>query len=322
MREPSYGRALLKSWRFVWHNKIVWIFGLLALLVGQFGLNHFVGQLFLLGTNTASPISFISWPASWPVWQITTVEEGLLFSWLLVIMLAIGVLALVMGVLSQGALIAAAADYFKNETPPRLARAWHKSVRRFWPLLSLNIIQKIISGGLWVVTFYLLSIFKAETVSGFFATVITIGIAGLLMLAVSAVTIYAAGYIVEYNFSLLAGLVEGFRLFEEHVLVSLELSLILVACSLALYGVVYIGALLTLIPSWFIWVTAGFTGSFGLFAVGLVVAVFLFGVLVAILGALFNAFTTSAWMYFFMRMHHQGVASRIINFVERTIRVN
>ncbi len=322
MREPTYGRALLKSWRFVWHNKIIWIFGLLALLVGQFGLNHFIGQLLLLGSNTAAPGSLFAWPDSWPVWQITTVEQGLLFSWLLVIALAIGVLAVVMGVLSQGALIASAADYFKNETPPRLSRAWHKSVRRFWPLLSLNIIQKIISGGIWVLTFYLLSIFKAETVSGFCATVITIGVAGLLMLTVTAVTIYAAGYIVEYNFSLLAGLVEGLRLFEEHVLVSLEVSLILVACTLALYGVVYVGALLTLIPSWFIWVTAGFTGSFGLFAVGMVVALFLFGIMVAVLGAIFNAFTTSTWMYFFMRMHHQGVASRIINFVERTIRVN
>jgi hypothetical protein len=202
MREPTYSRALLKSWRFTWHNKITWIFGLLALIVGQFGLNHFVGQLLLLGTNTQNPANIFSWPASWPVWHITTVEQGLLFGWLVIIVLAVAVLAIVVAILSQGALIAAAADYFKNETPPRLTRAWHKSVRRFWPLLGINCIQKIVSGGLWVITFYLLSIFQAETVSGFLATVITIALAGLLMLAISAVTIYAAGYIVEYNFSL------------------------------------------------------------------------------------------------------------------------
>ncbi len=322
MHEPTYSHALLKSWRFVWHNKITWIFGLVALLVGQFGLNHFIGQLLLLGTNTSAPINPFSWPESWPVWQITTVEQGFLFSWLVVIMLAVAVLVLVVAVLGQGALIAAAADYFKNETSPRLARAWHKSVRRFWPLLALNGMQKIVSGALWVVTFYLLSNFRAETVGGFLATVLVISVAGLGMLAVSAVTIYAAGYIVEYNFPLLAGIAEGLRLLEEHLLVSLELSLLLVLCNVGLLGAVYMGALLVLVPSWFIWVAAGFTGSFGLFTLGLIVGLFLFGLLIGVVGAIFNAFTTSTWMYFFMRMHHQGVGSRIIHFVERAVRLN
>jgi hypothetical protein len=237
-------------------------------------------------------------------------------------MVALGVLAVVMAILGQGALITAIADYFKNETSPRLARAWHKSVRRFWPLLALNVIEKIISSALWVVTFYALNSFQAEGVGGFFLTVITIAIAGLLMLSVSAVTIYAAGYIVEYNFSLLAGISEGLRLFEEHLLVSLELSVLLVFCNIIVLGVVYLGALLTLVPSWFIWVTAGFTGSLGLVAFGFVVAIFLFGIMVAFLGAVFNAFTTSVWMYYFMRMHHQGVSSRIINFMERAVRSN
>jgi hypothetical protein len=60
----------------------------------------------------------------------------------------------------------------------------------------------------------------------------------------------------------------------------------------------------------------------GLFAVGFVVELFLFAVMLAIVGAIFNAFMTSAWMYFFMRMHHQGLGSRIFNLVERVVRTN
>jgi hypothetical protein len=322
MREPTYSHALLRSWRFVWHNKITWIFGLLALLIGQFGLNHFIGQLILLGTGNQSTLSFFSWPSSWPVWQISTVEGGFLFAWLVVIMLALGILTVVVAILSQGALIAAVADYFKNETSPRLARAWHKSVRRFWPLLVLNVLQKIISGALWMLTFFILGSLHAETVPGFLGTIVVISVSGLLMLAVTAVTIYAAGYIVEYNFPLLAGIVEGFRLFSEHLLVTLELSILLVLCTLVLWAVVYMGSLLILVPAWFIWVAAGFTGSLGLFAVGFVVELFLFAVMLAIVGAIFNAFMTSAWMYFFMRMHHQGLGSRIFNLVERVVRTN
>ncbi len=86
MREPSYSEAISKAWHLVWHNKVLWVFGLLSLVLGQFGLNNFIGQLFALGSSTdVSDGPWWNWPASWPRIHIGTAADALLFSWLLVI---------------------------------------------------------------------------------------------------------------------------------------------------------------------------------------------------------------------------------------------
>ena len=49
MNEPQYTDALKNSWSFVWHHKILWGFGILAMFIGQFGLGDFLGKIWLSG---------------------------------------------------------------------------------------------------------------------------------------------------------------------------------------------------------------------------------------------------------------------------------
>jgi len=46
MHEPTFRQALSRSWQLVAHKKSLWIFGLLAALIGQMGLSDFVGMLY------------------------------------------------------------------------------------------------------------------------------------------------------------------------------------------------------------------------------------------------------------------------------------
>ncbi len=323
MREPRYSEALTKAWHLVWHNKVLWVFGLLSIVLGQFGLNNFIGQLLALGSTTdPSEGPWWNWPASWPVIQIGTPADAWLFSWVFVILLAVVVLVVVAAVLSQGALIVAAADYFKNETRPNLRKAWRKGVRHGWRLFALNLVQKIFLAGILVTVIAVTQAINADSLVGFAAVVMALGLATLLALAVSTVTVYAAGYMVEYEQPWFASLWQGVQLLDQHLLVSFELSVLLLLCNAFLIGAVVLGSFVVVVPSFFLWVTAGLTGHLALLSVGFVIAFFLFLLLVVFCGALFNAFTTSAWMFLFMRMHHQGLKSRLWYWIERVVRRN
>lgn len=323
MSEPRYSEAISKAWQLVWHNKVLWIFGLLSLLLGQFGLNNFIGQLAALGSaSDVTDAPWWSWPATWPMIHIGSAADALIFSWILVIVVAIFVLFIVAAVLSQGALIVAAADYFKNSTRPNVHKAWRKGVRHFWRLLALNVAQKVVLAGILVGVVMITRAINAESFLGFMGVVIVLGVATLLALAVSTVTMYAAGYVVEFEQSFFSALWHGAQLFDGHLLVSLELSILLLLCNALLIGAIVIGSFVVVVPAAILWVTAGLTGHLGLLSVGFVITFFLFLLIVVLAGALFNAFTTSAWMFLFMRMHHQGLKSRLWFWLERLARRN
>jgi integral membrane sensor domain MASE1 len=42
-------------------------------------------------------------------------------------------------------------------------------------------------------------------------------------------------------------------------------------------------------------------------------SVVLFFIVAALIGGILNAFVTSAWMYLFMKMDHEGVGSKILH---------
>ena len=109
-------------------------------------------------------------------------------------------------------------------------------------------------------------------------------------------------------------------MFSQHFLVSFELSVVLLFCNIFLVLAVAGGSILVLIPSVFIWLVGGFTGYSFLLVIGLLLAVFLLLILIATLGGIFNAFTTSSWMYLFMKMHSKGVPSRLVHYVGRAIK--
>ncbi len=321
MSEPRYSEAITNAWHLVWHNKVLWVFGLLSLLLGQFGLNNFIGQLVALGSATdVTDAPWWSWPATWPMIHIGTAADALIFSWILVIVVAVGMLCVAAAVLSQGALIVAAADYFKNSTRLNLHKAWRKGVRHFWRLLALNLTQKLLLAGILVGVIMVTRAINAESFLGFIAVVLVLGIATLLALVVSAITIYATGYVVEFEQRFFPALWHGAQLFDGHLLVSLELSVLLLACNALLVGAIVIGSFVVVIPSAILWITAGLSGHLGLLSVGFVIAFFLFLLIIIICGALFNAFTTSAWMFLFMRMHHTGFKSRVWYWLERVVR--
>lgn len=311
MIEPTYRQTLSHAWRLVWHHKILWIFGLLSVLLGQFGLDNFVGQLALMGSGRALFIPRLQGFSLAPLFQGTA---ALWSVWLIVIVASVLVLSILMTVAAQGALIAAAGNWFKIKRSPNLAKAWHAGVAHFWRLLLVNIIKRVLFLALLLTLFQaVINLPAFESTANQAVLVLIFSVGTFCALIISATTIYASGYIVIEREEVFDAFLHGWDLFRRHFLASLELSILFLLIDVALIALLAMGVVWFFIPSFILTMVAGFTGWTSLVSLGLGMSMALLLVFVALLGSFYNAFITTAWTFAFMKMHREGVTSRLFH---------
>jgi len=315
MKEPTYQEAIAKAWQVVWHHKILWVLGLLAALLGQFGLGDFFSRIWLLfakgsinGSLFWTQNTGLIWPSAMS-WQNVV---GIV--WLAGLVLALFIGLVVLAVISQGALIAYITFWFKNKSYSDIPKAWNKGAERFWSVLGVNVVYKITLCLLLVGSSYLLKLYFGDnTLILTVALVIILSLALFLYLVVSIVYIYTLGYVVVENKKFFIAVNKAWRLFIDHILVSFEVGILLMFLNLFLVLVAVSSLLLAFLPSLIIWIVAGLTNLMVLGVLGLLVGLFLWLLLVVLIGGFFNAFTTGAWMYLFMKMHKEGMGSRVLH---------
>lgn len=311
MREPIYRVALKKSFQLVLHNKVLWIFGVLSLLLGQLGWNNFIGSLAIFSNEQNTFMTYflaIPWSSAW--------QGGNIFwsLWLTFLLAAISVAVILLAVISEGALIAAATSWYKGVRQIKIDETWNKGVKHFKRLLVVHIGKKFLLVLLLVLVNSLTAGFSqslgfANNVSIIF--IITVGL--FFALAVSTIGIFAAGYVVDRDMPVVESVKRGYVLFKEHVMVSLELSIILLAFQMFVIMLFIFMSTWFLVPFVSFSVIGGLTGSFPLILTGLMSSVVLFFIVAALIGGILSAFATSSWMYLFMKMDHEGVASKIMH---------
>jgi hypothetical protein len=318
MKEPTYQQALSKAWQMAWHHKTLWGLGLLAAIVGQFGLGNFFGRLWLLYQQ--GEVSYFA--SSLTNNYVLTVPGG--FNWInilgLIWLFGFALLLLIaiifISVTSQGALVFYAASWFKNKRFKSITKAWHKAVDHFWQLLAVNILYKLIFCALVltsasvVKTWDMVTSTWAQLGLGF-----VLGILLFLYLVFSIVYIYIISYIVVDNKKAKQAAQMAWDLLSRHFLVSIEVGLLMMFLNLILVIVVVSSLLLAFIPSVVIWIVAGVLGMTKLALFGFTVGFFIWFIMVLLIAAVYNTFNTSVWVYLFQKMHKQGIASRIVHHV-------
>ncbi|TAN34050.1 hypothetical protein EPN28_00895 [Patescibacteria group bacterium] len=315
MHQPHYTEALAKAWHLVWRHKVLWIFGLAATFLGQFGLSDFFGQLylFLRGGQAVNLWWLDFFTADWPAgWQSIV---GL--TWAVGILLLILLAAACLTACAQGAAAAYALEWYKKGRADA-TKAWRRGVNHFWRVLGINFLRKILATALMALFLYYLS-FVLESEAGWavnFGVLLVLGLLFFVYVAVYAVSIYAIGYAVATNVKMPEALAKGAKMFWEHVLVSLEVGVILVVLNLLFVGAVFMSFFLAFTPSLILWLLAGFLGPSALLVTGgLAVGVFFWMIFAALCAGVFNAYNISIWMHLFVKMHHVGIPSRIVRFL-------
>lgn len=99
----------------------------------------------------------------------------------------------------------------------------------------------------------------------------------------------------------------------DHRIVSLEVGLIVLAVDVVVSVFLVSFFTLALVPTAFLWSSVIILLSPPLFVLSIGIIASLSLVLIALTGAGVAVFTTSLWSYLFMRMHKEGIVSRVLH---------
>jgi hypothetical protein len=316
--EPTYREALVHSWHFVAKHKVLWLLGVASVILGQFGLANFIGRVWhLLSAGFVDQDFWWVPTSSWPGLYRPDFVPPLAMSWLIGIVLALGFLIAAAGVCAEGTLIAAATSYLRSKASFDLEKAWQKGVENFWRLIAIKIVQQVF---LLAVTFLMVGLWNCLPAYGVASVVVRVlifSIGSVVALTVSVVSIFAAAYVVDKKYSFIEAVHEGWGLFREHILVSFELSILLLIMALGVVIILVIGAYAITSLSVFLLLLGAFSAIPVLTIIGIGLAGLLFAILAAFSGGFLNAFTVSVWMYCYAKMHRKGVPSRIGHYLGR-----
>lgn len=323
MRKPVYRQALINSWHLVWHNKLLWILGICSVVLTQWGLSDFIGQMNLfVDEGFALPPSFTEVANILSVMHFDSITATFLSLWFFVLVALFAVAIIFVAVVSRGALIAVTAEWFYDRERIPLSAAWQDGVKSFWTLLSLIVVNKLLQTvvALGLANFLITAVVTHSRFYGVLA-VLAFLIAFLLVLVLETVTIYASCYAVLERVWFGHALQQGWNLFRKHKLVSLEVGVLLILLSLVFTAVLAASAIAVMIPFLALWLIANMSGWYVLVSIGLILAISLFLIVGILAGGLFSAFTTSTWVYLFMKMHHEGIMSRVKHHLKNWLNV-
>jgi hypothetical protein len=315
MRDPSiYRTSIAHAWQLTWRRKELWILGILAVFLGQFGLGDFIGDLIQQTEKFFWPSMAIQMPEPSLRMIIGIVWSG-------IILAGLGIIIFVASVISQGALIAATAEWYKKGAVSPLLKLWRNGIANFWPTAVINILRKLLLLCLAALFgFFWIKIGMKEGWQNNLLMIVILAVELFLAMAISAIAIYALGYACIDRKGIVHSLTEGTKLFWHHMLVSLELNVLLFIISLVLIVIIFPIPVILMAPSMIIWSLASLSGYTNLLTFGIILGWFVFLAVVALIGGIFNAFATSAWIHVFMKMHHEGVLSRIIHHLKNIFR--
>ncbi len=323
MHEPTFRQALSHSWTLVKQKKSLWIFGLLSAVIGQWGLSDFLGAFYRTVKNgfylySGEPLSEYFSILNWH--KISLI---LLSLWLIGIILLVIFSLVFVAVGARGAIISYAIHYYKTGKILPLHEAWHKGVKKFGQLLSVTLLGRFFQL-LDLAIFSVLArmILTHDGLAWSFLLIISWALAITIALLFEASVIYASGYILLENKSVQKSLQKGWELLSDHLMVSLELGLVLVFLNILFLGVAIYGSFVAFVPSLIVWIIAGLTGLNALIVFGMYSGMILYTAIILVVAGIFNAFVTCAWVYLFMKMHHEGVASRAVIFLKNFFRLS
>ena len=322
MHEPTFRQALAHSWGLVKHKKSLWIFGLLSAVIGQWGLSDFVGSLYVTARNGFYAFDWAGMGLYFSVWNWHKVSVILLFLWLfgLILLLVFSLIFVAVG--ARGAIISYAIHYYKSGTILSLHEAWNQGIKKFFPLLGITAASRVLQLlDLGLFSVLARQILRHNNLGWSLLLVLVEVLAVLIALLIEATSIYSSGYLLLENKNLQKSFQRGWKLLSNHLLVSLELSVVLVLFNAIFLGAVVYGSFAAFVPSLIMWMISGFTGLNFLMTFGLYTGLSLYAGFVLVLAGIFNAFVTCAWVYLFMKMHHEGVVSRTTIFFKKLFKL-
>lgn len=310
-----YRQILQKAWQITKKLPYLWPLGVFAALLGNGGeyqiliqqtgsvanqpeiLNQWRENLhaFLPNINLANGRIFVLFFTA-----VITVAIMLIFFWLIISSL---------GGLIKGAALA------QNNEKSTLKKLLLLGGKKFWSLLGLNLIAKVIVYGflIFILVPLMIATFSQNKDS---LNLLIIALSFLifipLSIIVSLATKYAAAFVMLGGQKMWAGFKDGWRLFSANWLISLEMAFLLFAINI-LVGFLYLIASILIFSPFFFFGIMNTIKAPELFNILIYTSITILLIFSAFVGAWLATFQTSSWTLLYLRLTEGGKAySKIV----------
>jgi len=324
---PYYRPILKRAWQISVKNKWLWACRFFCCFIGNGGVYEALVRSFnnmaegrsvfytLREYAQSGVLSMVSWEKMKMLWQMDAGAFGLSVFTLLVV-LAVLALMISFGVICQGALIRGFIDLDQNKkVEPK--KCFKIGVERFWPILELNVITKVILLGFLVMLSYFASLIKVDNaVWQQVIYIVSFVVFIVLSIIIYFLTIYGVAYTVLRKRSALESLSRAWGLFKRNVVLNLEMGLLLFLINFFVAALFTIASFLMLAPLvllYFLFLLAG--AKIGMLVIALFAAI-LFAVLLVLVGSWYAVFQLGSWAVLFEELEEKGGKSKIRRIIE------
>jgi hypothetical protein len=322
-----YRQILKQAWFTTWQHKYLWFFGLFAALIGN------GGELEIVFRGSSG---YERHPLEWWGEMINT---GI-FSWdsitnfakllvtdpatMLMIIFVFSLLAIIGGFLlwlvitSQAAIINNSAEDRFNKKHS-LKEGVSVGIKRFWPVLWLNLLSKIITFALFIIISWPIfsSFFASKQFSYNLAYVLLFVVFIPISVVVAFMIKYSIAYTVIKSENFIVAIRKGFNMFKNNWVISIEMAFLLFAINFLAGLSLFILFLVLAVPFLFIILAFAKLTIYINFWFLMMSAAFLFIVVFAFAGAILSTFQISAWTNLFIELEGKGGISKITRLFER-----
>lgn len=315
--EPIYREVLKHAFHTAWHDRQFW---LLALLAGILVTGGAYDVLWRAVTTITAQGNYLSLPIGERIitalsrLHLTEVNsvvsimggiEVLLF--LVAIILAFAGLSCI----GQGGLVYALGARRRGHDV-KLSEAFGVGGRMLWPVIALNAVT---FAAIWILRFMaalpLYLALERTTTATYLVYLVSFCVFLVLSLVTSIVQIFALNGIVLQGAPTADAIRRGYELFKRHWVVVIETGVLQVALTIAVWFVIFIAALLLLLPVLLLVMIASVLQS------GAIVGIaFTVGALTLVLGLIAAAAFSvqlqyATWTYLFRRLGEGGVVPKL-----------
>lgn len=315
--KPFYREILKEAWRVISRQRFLWIFGIFAAVWGNGGVYDVVFNY----SNLASKLSDLK--ASFLAGGINQFLNNLndyfaISSWagafVLIIALAIFCLLIWLVMVSQAALIDAAKK-LKEGQKASAAESFKVGKKVFWPVLSLNLLNKLVTYGLLIVVG--IPLFAVYLTSDNILWPVILSLYSFLILVpgaiiISFIALYATIFIVVKKYHLAKAIAEAWHLFIKNWLVSLEMAFVLLVINFLASLAAFVAMTVCLIPFVLFGLLFNILGSAAGFWIVIILALIVIVLILILMASLIASFQVTAWTLLFSRLVEGRGTSKIM----------
>ncbi len=313
-----YRSLIRQSFIIAWQHKYLWFFGLFATLLAS---NFEIELINRFTSREATTIyDWQRWadtglfsPATWSnLGNILRNDTGSFISMLvlLLVLLALILALLWLSVVSQGGLVynahKASLDGSRKlsvaEKKHDTAIGFREGRKRFWPILFLHVVVRLIVYLLALVTIAPIIVVAKMSVTLSLLYFIVFIVLVALALVLAFVAKYAIAFIVLKGKPLGSAIMAAWNLFRTNWLISIEMTLMLFALSIVASFAIIIGVMIMAIPIALLYILSLVFGSFILFVIVLILGILISIAIVVLGGSIITVVQTTAWVGLFEQL--------------------